>query len=209
MNRLGQRMRARAIALVGCWILGCGNCADRAAPSAAEQAPALKQDEPVAPLPATPDAGPVKGEFPQPGWSKVDADNQLPLCVFPGYEEHYGAQFLEQVEKQKLPANHSVVIGVYAGWCVNEACDGLPSLQCSIKREGNVLTLRSHYWGYRKNGSTCEGVPCRPVSAACETPSLEPGVYTVQHGERSFELRIPSVLRSPCYFTDVRTPPGQ
>jgi hypothetical protein len=204
-----SRPLAVALALVSCWMLGCGHCGERAAPPAVDQAPALKQDEPVPPLPEKPDAGPQKGRFPQPGWSKVALDSQLPVCVFPGYEEHHRAQFIEQVEKQKLPAKETVVFGVYAGWCVNEACDGLPSLQCSVDREGNTLKLRSRYWGYRKDGSTCEGVPCRPVTAACETPELEPGVYTVQHGERSFELRIPSVLRSPCYFTDVRTPPGQ
>jgi hypothetical protein len=205
----------RLVALAFCWILGCGNCGEGAAPPVAEQAP-LEKDKPVAPLPAPaekPDADviPERGRFPKPGWSSVGVDNQSPLCVFADFEEHYNAKSIEQAEKQKLPAKHSVVMGVFAGWCVNEACDGLPSMQCSVKREGNVLIVRSRYWGYRKDGSSCEGegVPCRPVNAGCETPELEAGVYTVQHGERSFELRIPSVLRSPCFFTDVRTPPGE
>jgi hypothetical protein len=202
-------MRVRALTLLSCWLLGCSDCNRSDGPSAApiesaEQPAALAQDapEPASPRPPEPDK-----PWPKPGWTAISVDNDVPICVFADFAERHRAQSLEQVEPQKLRAGASVVMGAFGPWCVNEACDLRPSLQCAVARGGNTLTLRSRYWGDRKDGATCEGVPCRPITAGCETPALESGVYTVVHGERSFDFRVPGVLSSPCFGTEPRTPP--
>jgi hypothetical protein len=207
---------AFAVALLAFCALGCSTCGkhEDAPPPAAASQP-LAADKPAAQAAPAKPAAPKeptaaqKYGYPRPGWTAISVHDDVPLCLFTDYEAHFRAKFVEEVERQKLTANHSVVIGAFSGWCVNEACDDLPSLQCSVKREGNTLIVHSKYWGARKNGSTCKDVPCRPVTAGCETPALEPGIYTVKHGEMSFEFRIPTVLREPCFGTEPRVPPEE
>lgn len=198
-------MRPRALALLVCGLLGCGDCDERSESAAA--AAELARDAPVVPQPVKPKPAPAPPKYPRPGFTAVHLDNESPLCVFSDFEQHYNAKQIDQVERQKLRADKSVVIGTFAGWCVNEGCDDRPSMQCSVTLEGNQLIVKSRYWGDRKDGATCTNVPCRPVNAGCETPPLPAGTYTIVHGERSYELTIPSVLRSPCFGTDVHTLP--
>jgi hypothetical protein len=182
----------------GLWACGKGDSGKRS--EAAPQAAPLTTPEPAkAPPPADPAIPPPMGKYPKPGWSKHVVDDQGPLCVFAGFADQELTKFAADAKKQTLRANASVVIGSFAGWCVSEKCDDLPSLQCSVKREGDTLLVHTHYWGYRKDGSACPNEICRPVSAGCETPPLEPGKYTIQHGEKSYPLKIPSVLRDPCF----------
>jgi len=204
--------RARGLlrVLVACGLAGCGQCGsdqdgEGSQPVSAAE-PALQRQELAAPAPATADgstpripaSAPARPRYPRPGWSKVTVDDTVPICVFPGFEEHFAAKFLPDVKKQKLLENAKVVIGAFGPWCINEACDDLPSLQCSVKREGNALVVKTHYWGYHKDGATCTET-CREVTAGCESPVLEAGLYTIQHGDQSHELKIPSVLRNPCF----------
>jgi hypothetical protein len=194
--------------MIACCVVGCSDCAEsEAAPApASEQSAPLAEDKPAEPAPAAPKTPPPV-PYPAPGWFKVLIRDQVPICVFTDYAAHHEAQFIEQVTKQKLSADASVVMGAFGPWCVNEACDDLPSLECAVKREGNTLVVSSRYWGTRKYGATCKDVVCRQVTAGCQTPPLEAGVYTVQHGERSFEFRVPGVLRSPCFGTEPLAPP--
>lgn len=212
-------MRARALALLTCWSLGCSDCdgPEVQRPTRADEAAALQKAQPgVAtgaeratgePGSATPSAEPARPVHPRTGWSAVSIEDEVPLCFFAGHAERHAAEFVDQVESQELRANASVVIGAFAAWCVNEACDARPSLQCSVSRDGNTLVVRSRYWGERKDGATCEGMICRPITASCETPALEPGRYTVAHGDERVDLRIPSLLRSPCIGTEPRPAP--
>jgi hypothetical protein len=194
--------------MIGCG--SCGGCEDRsAAPAVAEHVQPLAAGAPADPPPAPVAAPtePASRKGLKPGFHEVELRDEVPLCVLADFEAQYNAKFIEQVEKQKLRAGRSIVIAAFAGWCVNEACDDRPSLECQVERQGNTLIVRSRYWGDRKDGARCENVPCRPVTAGCESPPLEAGVYTIQHGEKNFEVRVPSVLRSPCFGTDVAAPP--
>ena len=135
--------------------------------------------------------------YPKQGWSKQAVHDTLPLCVFSDVDQREAAQFVDQVKAQKLAANHSVVFGAFAPHCINEACDDLATLQCSVRREGQKLTVTARYWAYHKEGSSCTD-QCREVTASCETPELEPGTYSVSYGAETYALQIPSRLRAPC-----------
>jgi len=133
------------------------------------------------------------------GFSKVVLEDKVPICVFASMADQEPVHFLADAnKKQTLAADSSIAIGAYSPWCVNEACDDIPSLQCRVERDGNTLTVHSRYWGEHKEGSSCTE-NCRPVIAACPTPKLEAGKYTVKHGEKTFKLKIPSVLTDPCF----------
>lgn len=202
---------ARVLALVSTIGFGCGDCGGSEAvpPQPAQVAAPLQPNAPAAPAPEAPaTTESSQNTWPKPGWSAVTLENGVPLCLFASGQAHFDAKSIDQVGPQELRAGARVTIGAFAGWCVNETCDQRPSLQCSVDREGPTLVVRSKYWGYRKDGATCDDGPCRPVGAGCVTPELEAGDYTVVHGERSFEVRIPSVLDKPCFGTDQRTPPG-
>jgi hypothetical protein len=197
----------------GCGGDGCGGSSSPQEPVAPAPAPLAQANAP-APVAPTPAAEPTSAEpsgespdsLPKPGWSNVTIDQEVPICVFPSYAAHFEAKFLKDVKKQTLRADNTLVIGAFGPWCVNEGCDDIPSLQCFAERSGNTINVRTHYWGLRKDNSSCKGVVCRPVSAGCETPKLEAGTYTIVHGDKSYKLKIPSTLRSPCFGKEL-TPP--
>jgi hypothetical protein len=203
---------AAVTAIAGCGD-GCGGSGSGVQPVAPATAP-LAQTAPPPPPPEAP-AEPAAEPTPppvdpnlKPGWSKLVLDEQVPICVFPGFAAHDEPKFLKDVKKQTLRADNPIVIGAFGPWCINEGCDDLPSLQCVAKRSGDTINVRTHYWGYRKDGSNCKGGVCRQVTAGCETPKLEAGTYTIQHGQESYKLKIPSTLRNPCFGKEL-TPPGQ
>jgi hypothetical protein len=121
--------------------------------------------------------------------------------VFANFAEHNRTKFRKDAKKQTLRANAAVVFGAFAPGCVNETCDQLPTLQCLAERDGNTIVVQSQYYVDHKDGSTCTDT-CRPITAGGKTPILEAGKYTVRYGARTFELRIPSVLRAPCFKMD-------
>lgn len=136
--------------------------------------------------------------YPKEGWSKLKLEDTLPLCVFENALEREQAKFLSQVKQQKLKANQPVTFGAFGPYCINPQCDDLPTLQCLVDREGDMLKVRARYVGYHKDGASCSD-GCREVVAGCDTPSLEAGKYTVQYGEQTYALKIPSTLKDPCY----------
>jgi hypothetical protein len=190
------------LAACGPWSCGKGDASTPPPAAAAQQAALAEQtDPPAAPgdAPAAPAAeAPPKPKWPKEGFSEVTIVDRAPICVFESYRERGKAEFVDAAQRQKLRAGATVVFGAFAPWCVNEACDQRPSIQCQVEREGNTLVLHTKYWGDHKDGATCTD-NCRPILAGCETPELEAGRYTVQHGEQVFELKIPSVLRYPCF----------
>jgi hypothetical protein len=125
-------------------------------------------------------------------------DEEVPLCAFSGYVEYDKAIEQSDVKAQTLKPKSTVMFGVYGPWCVHEACDQLPSLQCEALFEGNTITVRSRYSGYHKDGSECK-TDCKSIRAACQTPVLEAGAYTVVYGDKTFPLQIPSVTKEPCF----------
>jgi hypothetical protein len=169
------------------------------------QPAALSSSTPAEPPSAPPpEAAKAKGPsedfigYPKEGWSKLKLQDTLPLCVFENPIERENAKLVDQVKQQKLKANQPVTFGAFGPYCINPECDDLPTLQCVVDREGNTLKVRARYIGYHKDGATCSD-GCREVTAGCDTPSLEPGKYTVQYGDNTYTLKIPSTLRDPCY----------
>ena len=168
---------------------------------ALEQAPAqpAQPAEPPQPAPTLEPAQQTAAPIgPKPGWSKVSLEDTLPLCVFSSYEERSATVAFPKAKKQKLDANAPVVFGIFPPWCVNDACDDRTLLQCWTERDGPTLTVHSRFASHRKDGAAC-AKDCLQVEAACETPPLEPGQYTVRHGDKSYSLKIPSVLKAPCF----------
>jgi hypothetical protein len=132
-------------------------------------------------------------------WDKVKLEDEVPLCVFADLSERAKAPFLEDVRKQTLRARSRVVFGTFAPGCQNEACDAAPTLQCwADSEQANTLVVHSRLSFQHKRGSVCTK-DCRPVIAGCETELLKAGKYTVKYGRRAFSLRVPSVMRAPCF----------
>jgi hypothetical protein len=169
-------------------------------PAALEQASQTAPPEtPAAPSVAPDSAKVAVAETPiAPGSSKRALRDTLPICAFSSVLEREKAPHLANVKKQKLRANSAVVFGVFPPGCLNDACDARPNLQCWIDREGDTIVVNSRFSSIHKDGSSCT-TECREVDSSCETEALAPGKYTVRHGDKSYKLQIPSVLRDPCF----------
>jgi hypothetical protein len=169
-------------------------------------------------VPSSPAAGVPSAVAPAPPassdgratWDKVKLEDDVPLCVFADPDQRDEAHFLKDVRKQTLRAKTKVTFGAFAPGCMSEVCDAIPSLQCWIEDPGkspegdegpHSLVVHSHFSFEHKPGSVCT-TNCRSVTAGCDTPVLEAGKYTVKYGHRTFTLRVPSVLRTPCFKMD-------
>jgi hypothetical protein len=197
-------MRSRSLLIAGaCALCAWLGCAERepadvepvpvAQTSAKPEAPTAVPADPIKPAAPPPDATP---------WDPIKLDDEAPLCVFSGHDTRDEAMFLKDVRKQTLRAGSSVVFGTFAPGCIHEACDTGPLMQCFVDADPDgSLVVHSHLAYEHKRGSTCsEG--CRPIIAGCESAPLAAGKYTVKYGSRSFTLRIPAVMRSPCFKLD-------
>jgi hypothetical protein len=162
--------------------------------------PAVPPREPAPAAEAGTSAPPVgvDGEPRKPGWSDVVLEDRVPVCIFASHIEREKAKFIKHVTRQKLKPKARVVFGAFGPWeCINEACDGAPSLQCSVDLEGQDLVVHTKYWATHKDDSHCTE-NCREVVAGCETPYLEAGTYTVKYAGKTYPLRIPSTPKVPC-----------
>jgi hypothetical protein len=189
-----------------CLTAVCGLCAcssgDRAAASSVKPV-----EQRVVSVPDSPPKGVVDAAVPStaassegaPARDKLRVEDEVPLCVFANHSERGDALFLKDVRKQTLRANSRVVFGAFAPGCLNEACDAIPTLQCWVdSEEPNTLVVHSRFSFEHKRGTVCTK-DCEAVVAGCETEVLKPGEYTVKYGARAFSLRVPSVMRSPCF----------
>jgi hypothetical protein len=188
-------------------VLGCGPACGRSsnhdAPAPQVESKALNETKAApAPTPAPPPPPPAaepapRSPYDRPGWTKIELQDNVPICVFANDQERVAASFIQQVHKQNLPADKPVTFGAYAPTCMNETCDDYESLQCWIVRDADKLTVHTRYSDLHKDGTTCKE-HCRIVTAGCDTPVLQAGTYTVAHGDRTFELHIPGTLKQPC-----------
>lgn len=202
-------MKPQILALVALSLLGCSSgardpapSAERAKPSAvtptekAATDPAASADASAAP---TPEAAADK---PREGWTFVETKDDVPLCVFAGHFERSKAEHPQNAKKQKLAAGTEIVFGVFGPGCMNEACDARPTLQCWVDREGDsTLVVHAKFFAEHKTDGKCTE-NCQPVLAGCPVGPLKAGKYTVKYGERSFPLKIPSVVAKPCFKLD-------
>jgi hypothetical protein len=143
--------------------------------------------------------------FDAPEWDAVKLVDEIPLCVFSDHEARGDALSSKDVHRQKLSAGAKVVFGTFTPGCMAEACDAIPTETCWVDSEGpETLVVHSLLSFRHKHGSVCTD-ECRPIVAGCESPApLAPGKYTVKYGSRSFSLRVPSVVSSPCFDLRAR-----
>jgi hypothetical protein len=69
---------------------------------------------------------------------------------------------------------------------------------CSISREGNVLTLSSTFsYAEADEEEICIAV-CNAQEATCSTEALPAGSYTLEHGDDSYTLDVPTTNVPRC-----------
>jgi len=199
-------MRAWIVVVAACALCGCKSESPEPAAEPAAQAvvaaPAPSSDVRAQPQPVEP--APKVDSYTRvvkPGWSTITLHDKVPFCLFESFLKHYEAPNMKAVKKPKLRAKAKLVFGAFAPACVSDACDERPTLECSVDREGSTLTVHTRYIVDHKDGTTCTD-QCKTVTAGCETPELESGTYQIIHGEKTFKLRVPSVLRDPCFEMD-------
>jgi hypothetical protein len=209
-----SRLRLGLITLSAVSFFGCSRTPEPPpppAPAPASAAPALKQAEPMpAPEPATPAPTTTPVEPPPtaaadgptddtPGWSRQRLQDSVPLCVFADERERRSAPLIEQVKKQMLREDAPVTFGVFGPSCLGKACYDKPMLQCWAESEaGNTIVVHSRFASLHKDDSKCTK-DCLGVDASCVTPALPAGKYTLQYGDKTFKLQIPSVVKKPCF----------
>jgi hypothetical protein len=197
------RARASVLLVAVCGLWAC---------SSGERQPARVQpvELPVVSAPDVPAKSPVEVAVPAAAASsegatdrdKLTLEDEVPLCVFADHNARADAPFLKDVRKQTLRADARAVFGAFAPGCISEACDFVPTLQCWVDREEpNTLVVHSRFYFEHKRGTVCTK-DCSPVGAGCETEVLKAGTYSVKYGAREFSLRVPSVMRAPCFKLD-------
>jgi hypothetical protein len=168
-----------------------------AAPAAPAQPAAPEQPEIV----RSPDTGEdvIKRRGPDPGWSSLSLKDTLPICVFPNMAEREKAPLLKDVKPQKLSANTKLTFGVYGPGCLSEACDDRPMLQCWTEQDGDTIVVKTRFFSFHKDGAQCTE-NCMELDTACDTQiELKPGKHTVRHGDKTYKLQVPSLVRDPCF----------
>lgn len=90
--------------------------------------------------------------------------------------------------------------------CLSSSCSKEPQASCQANVEGTTITLTSSasYLDYSVTMRACTE-DCGQLQATCAIPALEPGEYTVVHGEESFTLQVdseqePTVCHGEQYF---------
>jgi hypothetical protein len=201
MNALSSTV----VFVCGVWLASACNRIPEPVPAeqqkAALQEPApLAQPEPT-PAPAPPaEPETIKRRGPEPGFSQLSLKDTLPICVFPNMTERVKAPFLKDVKPQKLAANSKVTFGVFGPGCLNEACDDRPTLQCWTEQKGaDTIVVMTRFSSFHKDGAECTE-NCLDLDTACDSQiELKPGKYTVQHGDKTYKLQVPSTVRDPCF----------
>jgi hypothetical protein len=167
-------------------------------------APAQPEQQPAQPeTTIDPETGKevIKRRGPDPGWSPLSLKDTLPICVFQNQIEREKAPFLKDVKPQKLSANSKVTFGVFGPGCLSDACDDRPMLQCWTERgEGdNTIVVKTRFFSFHKDGAQCTE-NCMDLDTACDTEmELKPGKYTVRHGDKTYKLQVPGLVKDPCF----------
>jgi hypothetical protein len=158
--------------------------------SGAPAAPVAAAPQPPAPAPAV---APADGQ-----WAHFASKNEVPLCVFADYPQYEKTNFLKDVKRTvKTRAHDQLVFGVYAPTCASKECVSRPGMQCWAEIEDHTITVQSRYNGEQRVGATCTK-DCESVMAACDTPVLLPGTYTLHYGDTTTTIKVPGTLRPAC-----------
>ncbi|RVU46902.1 hypothetical protein EA187_07140 [Lujinxingia sediminis] len=75
--------------------------------------------------------------------------------------------------------------------CLSSSCSKAPQASCQASVEGTTITLTSSasYLDTSTAGGACTD-DCGQLQATCAIPALEPGEYTINHGDESFTLQV-------------------
>lgn len=131
-------------------------------------------------------------------WTPFSRKDDIPLCVLANYQQWDKTQFLNEVKpKVSVKAGHELQFGTYAPGCAGLDCIRKVTMQCWIDVAGFTLTAHTRFSGEEVVGSTCT-TNCEATTAACNTPALKAGTYTLTYGERQTTIRVPSVLHPAC-----------
>lgn len=131
-------------------------------------------------------------------WASFSREDDIPFCLLEKYADWGEVQYLKDAKpKANLKADAELHIGVYAPRCAHPDCTKRVNMQCWAEVEGETITLHSRYNGMHNPANTCTK-DCEPDTAACNTPPLKAGNYTIQYGAFSKKLRIPSVVKPTC-----------
>lgn len=75
--------------------------------------------------------------------------------------------------------------------CISSSCEKIVSAECECDVEANTIQVTSRGVFDRNMDTDCTG-DCNKMVARCESEPLEPGKYTVYHGDQSIEVTIPA-----------------
>jgi len=138
------------------------------------------------------------------GWERFEREDDVPYCLFARYEDWSAAQYVKDAKpKTTLKADEELHIGVYAPRCAHPDCTRMVNMQCWADVVGTTITLHSRYNGQHFPANTCTK-DCEPDTAACNTPALPAGTYTIVHGEHKKTIRIPGVVKPSCVIPKPR-----
>jgi hypothetical protein len=157
---------------------------------------------------AAPSAPAVSGDagarVPADGWLHFERQDDIPYCLFSRYADWGDAQYVKDAKpKTLLKAGEELHIGVYAPRCAHPDCTRRVNMQCWADVVGTTITLHSRYNGEHYPANTCTK-DCEPDTAACSTPPLPAGTYTIEYGAHKKSVRIPGVVKPTCV-----TPPAR
>jgi len=215
------------LALCAVMVCSCRKSVEEPAPAPTEgQAVTVRRDTPAkaatatATTPTTPGPNPaaaatepsaaaveapqqssvIQRRGPDPGWSPLSLQDELPICLFSSLEARAQAPYLKDVKPQKLRADSPITFGVYGPGCLNEACDDRPTLQCWVELPGsNTIIVHSRFSSFHKDGAQCTE-DCMDLDTACwSLDPLKAGTYTVQHGTKRYKVKLPSKVSDPCF----------
>lgn len=102
-------------------------------------------------------------------------------------------------DHQAFEADAPVHVTVRLDSCLSSTCTFNYQASCEAEVTGDRIVIRAHgsYTDEGGAGRTCSEV-CFVLDAACETPPLAEGEYTVVYGDEETSLAIPSITSAYC-----------
>jgi hypothetical protein len=195
------RMRLFTICLLCAASTACGPKIPEPETVAAEPRPAAldRADAPAPPEPKPAQPETFKQREPEPGFNLISHKDTLPICVFPSMTERVKAPYLKDVKPQKLAANSKVTFGVYGPWCLNEACDDRPTLQCWTEQDGDTIVVKTRFSSFHNDAVQCTD-NCMDLDTSCDSQlELAPGKHSIRHGDKTYTVKVPGTLKDPCF----------
>jgi hypothetical protein len=100
---------------------------------------------------------------------------------------------------QTFQADAPAYVTVRLDSCLSSTCTSDYQASCEAVVTGDSIVISAHgsYADESGAGSSCSQV-CLTLDAACETPPLAEGSYTVVYGEEEISLDVPSVTGAYC-----------